>query len=115
MGRMILYFSLALLIGCQDQVVKQQDKQVERPVQQAPAGGYASTRWKCPYCGIELSPFDTFIMDHKQGKCSGGYTKKASSYEEDVEDAYKKGYEEGLEKGNKEGFDKGYEEGISQD
>ena len=76
---------------------------------------YANSRWKCPYCGMELDVFDTFIMDHKQKKCLQEKSTRSSSYEDDVEDAYKKGYEEGLEKGNKDGYDKGYNEASNNE
>lgn len=39
---------------------------------------------------MELDVFDTFIMDHKQKKCLQEKSTRRSSYEDDVEDAYKK-------------------------
>ena len=110
-----LLFSILLLVGCQEQTTKQQEKQVENSSVQVPSNGYASSRWKCPYCGMELDVFDKFIMDHKQKKCLQEKSTRSSSYEDDVEDAYKKGYEEGLEKGNKDGYDKGYNEASNNE
>ena len=110
-----LLFSILLLVGCQEQTTKQQEKQVENSSVQVPSSVYANSRWKCPYCGMELDVFDTFIMDHKQKKCLQEKSNRSSSYEDDVEDAYKKGYEEGLEKGNKDGYDKGYNEASNNE
>lgn len=109
-----LFFSFLLLVGCQEQTTKQQEKQVKNSSAQVPSNGYASSRWKCPYCGMELDVFDTFIMDHKQKKCLQEKSTRSSSYEDDVEDAYKKGYEEGLEKGNKDGYEEGYNNGYNE-
>lgn len=68
---------------------------------------------------MELDVFDKFIMDHKQKKCLQEKSTRRSSYEDDVEDAYKKGYEEVLEKGNKDGYEEecnnGYNEAYSDE
>lgn len=109
-----LFFSILLLVGCHEQTTKQQEKQVENSSVQVPSSVYANSRWKCPYCGMELDVFDTFIMDHKQKKCLQQKSTRRSSYEDDVEDAYKKGYEEGLEKGNKDGYEEGCNNGYNE-
>lgn len=56
-----LLFSILLLVGCQEQTTKQQEKQVENSSVQVPSSVYANSRWKCPYCGMELDVFDTII------------------------------------------------------
>lgn len=43
-----------LLVSCQEQPTKQQEKQVEKTSVQVPNNGYGSRGWKCPYCGLEL-------------------------------------------------------------
>lgn len=106
----LLIFSIMLLVACQQQPTKQQEKQVEKNSVQVPNNGYRSSGWVCPYCGLELDVFNINIIDHKQKKCLENKSTRRSSYEDEVEDAYKKGYEEGLEQGNKNGYDKGYNE-----
>lgn len=96
-----LLFSILLLVGCQEQTTKQQEKQVENSSVQVPSSVYANSRWKCPYCGMELDVFDTFIMDHKQKKCLQGKSTRSSSYEDDVEDAYKKAMRRALKRETK--------------